>query len=98
MESGELDRILRELLLPDTERIRRATEQLQAALRNPGAVPALCELLAHAPDPQIRQFSALLVRRRVNTRWRRLAVANRESMKSLVLRALQNETEWDYSS
>ncbi|XP_020823937.1 importin-4 [Phascolarctos cinereus] len=97
MEPGELDQILRELLLPDTERIRRATEQLQAALRNPGAVPALCQLLAHAPDPQIRQFSALLIRRQLNTRWRRLAVANRESMKSLVLRALQNETEHSVS-
>ncbi|XP_072479499.1 importin-4 isoform X1 [Notamacropus eugenii] len=93
MESGELDRILRELLLPDTERIRRATEQLQAALRKPSALPALCELLAHAPDPQIRQFSALLIRRRLNTRWRRLAVSHRESLKSLVLRALQHERE-----
>ncbi|XP_068954024.1 importin-4 isoform X2 [Petaurus breviceps papuanus] len=97
MEPGELEGILRELLLPETERIRRATEQLQAALRNPGALPALCELLTHALDPQIRQFSALLIRRRLNTRWRRLAVSTRESLKSLVLRALQNETEHSVS-
>ncbi|XP_074090906.1 importin-4 [Macrotis lagotis] len=93
MEAKELDRILRELLLPDTERIRRATEQLQAALRNPGAVPALCDLLTHAPEPQIRQFSALLIRRQLNTRWRRLAVESRKSLKCLVLRAIQNEPE-----
>ncbi|KAM9066255.1 importin-4 [Sarcophilus harrisii] len=97
MDPGELDRILRELLLPDTERIRRATEQLRAALQNPSAVPALCELMAHAPDPQIRQFSALLIRRRLNTRWRRLVATHRESLKSLVLSALQNETEHSVS-
>uniref|UniRef100_A0A5F8GPZ1 Importin 4 n=1 Tax=Monodelphis domestica TaxID=13616 RepID=A0A5F8GPZ1_MONDO len=91
MEPGELDRILRELLLPDTERIRLATEQLRAALRDPSAVTSLCELLAHAPEPQIRQFSALLIRRRLNTRWRRLPLDNRESLKSLVLTSLQNE-------
>ncbi|ELK11218.1 Importin-4 [Pteropus alecto] len=78
MEPAGLERILRELLLPDTERIRRATEQLQVALRDPASLPALCDLLASAADPQIRQFAALLTRRRLNARWRRLAEEHRE--------------------
>uniref|UniRef100_A0A9L0RYF5 Importin 4 n=1 Tax=Equus caballus TaxID=9796 RepID=A0A9L0RYF5_HORSE len=78
MEPAGLEQILRELLLPDTERIRQATEQLQTALRDPAALPALCDLLASAPDPQIRQFAAVLTRRRLNTRWRRLAAEHRE--------------------
>ncbi|EPY89936.1 importin-4 [Camelus ferus] len=53
MEPAGLEQILRELLLPDTERIRRATEQLQTALRDPAALPALCDLLASAGDPQM---------------------------------------------
>ncbi|XP_049982054.1 importin-4 [Alexandromys fortis] len=93
MEPAELEKILKELLLPDTERIRRATEQLQAALRDPAALPALCDLLASATDPQIRQFAAVLTRRRLSTRWRRLAPEQRESLKNLVLTALQKETE-----
>ncbi|KAM5235871.1 importin-4 isoform 2-T2 [Ctenodactylus gundi] len=93
MEPSGLEAILRELLLPDTMRIRRATEQLQMALRDPAALPALCDLLASAADPQIRQFAAVLTRRRLSTRWRRLAVEQRESLKSLVLAALQRETE-----
>ncbi|XP_035970547.2 importin-4 isoform X1 [Halichoerus grypus] len=93
MEPAGLEQILRELLLPDTERIRRATEQLQTALRDPAALPALCDLLASAADPQIRQFAAVLTRRRLSTRWRRLAAEHRESLKSLVLTALQRETE-----
>ncbi|XP_075388121.1 importin-4 isoform X2 [Tenrec ecaudatus] len=88
-----LEQILRELLLPDTQRIRRATEQLQIALRDPAALPALCDLLASATDPQIRQFAAVLTRRRLSTRWRRLATEPRESLKSLVLTSLQRETE-----
>ncbi|KAB0390499.1 hypothetical protein E2I00_017481 [Balaenoptera physalus] len=53
MEPAGLEQILRELLLPDTERIRRATEQLQIALRDPASLRALCELLASAGDPQV---------------------------------------------
>nr|XP_025726040.1 importin-4 isoform X1 [Callorhinus ursinus] len=97
MEPARLEQILRELLLPDTERIRRATEQLQTALRDPAALPALCDLLASAADPQIRQFAAVLIRRRLSTRWRRLAAEHRESLKSLVLTALQRETEHSVS-
>ncbi|MBZ3881348.1 Importin-4 [Sciurus carolinensis] len=93
MEPAGLEQILRELLLPDTERIRRATEQLQIALRDPAALPALCNLLASATDPQIRQFAAVLTRRRLSTRWRRLATELRESLKSQILTALQRETE-----
>nr|XP_006217341.1 importin-4 isoform X1 [Vicugna pacos] len=93
MEPAGLEKILRELLLPDTERIRRATEQLQTALRDPAALPALCDLLASAGDPQIRQFAAVLTRRRLSTCWRRLAAEQRESIKSLVLTVLQGETE-----
>ncbi|XP_030658525.1 importin-4 isoform X3 [Nomascus leucogenys] len=93
MEPAGLEQLLRELLLPDTERIRRATEQLQIVLRAPAALPALCDLLASAADPQIRQFAAVLTRRRLNTRWRRLAAEQRESLKSLILTALQRETE-----
>uniref|UniRef100_A0A452SH66 Importin 4 n=1 Tax=Ursus americanus TaxID=9643 RepID=A0A452SH66_URSAM len=78
MEPTGLEQILRELLLPDTERIRRATEQLRTALRDPAALPTLCDLLASAADPQIRQFAAVLTRRRLSTRWRRLAAEHRE--------------------
>ncbi|XP_019569932.2 importin-4 isoform X1 [Rhinolophus sinicus] len=97
MEPAGLEQILRELLLPDTERIRQATEQLQTALRDPAALPALCDSLASAADPQIRQFAALLIRRRLSTRWRRLGAEHRESLKSLVLTAFQKETEHNVS-
>ncbi|XP_076983211.1 importin-4 isoform X1 [Tamandua tetradactyla] len=97
MEPAGLEQVLRELLLPDTERIRRATEQLQIALRDSAALPALCDLLASAADPQIRQFAAVLTRRRLSSRWRRLAAEQRESLKSLVLAALQKETEHSVS-
>uniref|UniRef100_A0A4X1SQC5 Importin 4 n=2 Tax=Sus scrofa TaxID=9823 RepID=A0A4X1SQC5_PIG len=96
MEPAGLEQILQELLLPDTDRIRRATEQLQTALRDPTALPALCDLLTSAGDPQIRQFAAVLTRRRLSTGWRRLVVEQRESLKSLILSALQRETEWGF--
>ncbi|XP_053449412.1 importin-4 [Nycticebus coucang] len=93
MEPAGLEQLLRELLLPDTQRIRRATEQLQTALRDPAALRALCDLLTSAADPQIRQFAAVLTRRLLNTRWLRLGAEQRESLKSGILMALQRETE-----
>ncbi|XP_010636011.1 importin-4 isoform X3 [Fukomys damarensis] len=93
MELAGLEAILGELLLPDTVRIRQATEQLRIALRDPAALPGLCNLLASAGNPQIRQFAAALTRRLVSSRWRRLPLEQRESLKSLVLAALQRETE-----
>uniref|UniRef100_G1RZD8 Importin 4 n=1 Tax=Nomascus leucogenys TaxID=61853 RepID=G1RZD8_NOMLE len=70
------------LLLPDTERIRRATEQLQIVLRAPAALPALCDLLASAADPQVRPLTLPSELPTV-----------RHCLKSLILTALQRETE-----
>lgn len=45
---------LREKPYSDPQTIRQATEQLQTVLRDPAALPALCDLLASAADPQVR--------------------------------------------
>lgn len=40
------------LVLTPQAFFHQATEQLQTTLRDPGALPALCDLLASATDPQ----------------------------------------------
>lgn len=45
---------MREKPYSDPQTIRQATEQLQTVLRDPAALPALCDLLASAADPQVR--------------------------------------------
>uniref|UniRef100_A0A674I963 Importin 4 n=2 Tax=Terrapene triunguis TaxID=2587831 RepID=A0A674I963_9SAUR len=50
----------------------KATAQLREAFRHPEVLPQLCQLLAGAPDPQIRQLAAVLLRRRLTKHWRKL--------------------------
>lgn len=39
--------------------------QLQESFKEPGTVPALCDLVVSSQEPQIRQYSAVLLRKRL---------------------------------
>ncbi|XP_051883850.1 importin-4 [Pristis pectinata] len=88
-----LEKILNNLLEPDTALIQQATAQLKEAFKDPSVVPALCTILTTAPNPQIRQFAAVLVRRRVAKHWKKLSVDLKENLKPVVLQSLQQEHE-----
>ncbi|KAH1182212.1 importin-4 isoform X1 [Mauremys mutica] len=97
MEPGGLGRVLSDLLQPDNALIQQATAQLREAFRHPEVLPQLCQLLAGAPDPQIRQLAAVLLRRRLTKHWRKLNPEEQDRLKSLVLGALQQEAEHQVS-
>ncbi|XP_062916193.1 importin-4 [Mobula hypostoma] len=88
-----LEKILNNLLEPDTVLIQQATAQLKEAFKDPSVVPALCTILTSAPSPQIRQFAAVLVRRRVAKHWKKLSVDLKENLKPVILQSLQREHE-----
>ncbi|KYO34452.1 importin-4 [Alligator mississippiensis] len=93
MEPAGLERVLGDLLQPDTGLIQRATVQLREAFRHPGALALLCHVLRNSPSPQIRQFAAVLARRRLTRVWKKLPPPEQERLKTLVLEALEQETE-----
>ncbi|XP_065270616.1 importin-4 [Emys orbicularis] len=97
MEPGGLGRVLSDLLQPDNALIQQATAQLREAFRHPEVLPQLCQLLAGAPDPQIRQLAAVLLRRRLTKHWRKLNPEEQDRLKNLVLGALQQEAEHQVS-
>nr|XP_048676131.1 importin-4 isoform X3 [Caretta caretta] len=97
MEPGGLGRVLSDLLQPDNALIQQATAQLREAFRHPEVLPQLCQLLAGAPDPQIRQLAAVLLRLRLTKHWRKLNPEEQDRLKSLVLGALQQEAEHQVS-
>ncbi|XP_064416459.1 importin-4 [Latimeria chalumnae] len=88
-----LEKILSNLLQPNNEIIQQATAQLKEAFKDPSVVPALCAVLTGSQNPQIRQFAAVLVRRRIVKQWKKLAPNLKENLKPLVLQALQQESE-----
>ncbi|XP_062992581.1 importin-4 [Elgaria multicarinata webbii] len=93
MGTEELEKILFNLLQPDNAIIQQATAQLKEALKQPVALSHLCHVISNSQDPQIRQFAAVLMRRRLTKHWRKLNAADQGMLKTLALSTLQRETD-----
>ncbi|KAM6228621.1 LOW QUALITY PROTEIN: importin-4, partial [Spheniscus humboldti] len=93
MAAAELERLLAELLEPDSDVLRRATARLREAFADPQTPARLGLLLSAAPRPQVRQLAAVLLRRRLLGRWRRLDPPLRQRLPALLSEALERETE-----
>ncbi|KAL8177174.1 UNVERIFIED_CONTAM: hypothetical protein K2H54_042866 [Gekko kuhli] len=93
MSTEELEKILSDLLQPDNAVIQQATIQLKEALRRPMALAHLCQVMSESQSPQIRQFAAVLVRRRMTKHWRKLPAPEQDTLKNLILSTLQQETD-----
>uniref|UniRef100_A0A6I8QP31 Importin 4 n=1 Tax=Xenopus tropicalis TaxID=8364 RepID=A0A6I8QP31_XENTR len=65
-----LETILTSLLQPDNAVIQQATAQLKEAFKDPQIIPALFDILRGSQELQIRQFAAVLLRRRLNKHWK----------------------------
>ncbi|XP_053558339.1 importin-4 isoform X2 [Bombina bombina] len=88
-----LESILINLLQPDNAVIQQATAQLKEAVKDPLIIPALCDVLRGAQDSQIRQFAAVLLRRRLIKSWKSITGEQQEILKSLLLETIQREPE-----
>jgi len=64
MSAEQLEQTLLQLLVPDSDAIKQATVQLKCAMADPGVVTALCQLLTSSSNAQVRQYAALLLRRK----------------------------------
>lgn len=93
MMSEELERILVRLSEPDNTVIQQATAELKQAFKDPAIIPALCAVMTGSQNPQVRQSAAVMLRMRVRKHWKKISPDHRESLKAVVLQALQNETE-----
>jgi hypothetical protein len=77
-----------------TEQVRRQAEAaLKPALAKPEAVPELAARLQSAADAQVRQLSAVLLRKALPRHWRTLAPALRSGVQQLLLERLAAEPE-----
>ncbi|XP_067291092.1 importin-4 [Pseudorasbora parva] len=93
MMSEELERILVRLTEPDNAVIQQATAELKQAFKDPAIIPALCAVMTGSQNPQVRQSAAVMLRMRVRKHWKKISPDHRESLKAVVLQALQQETE-----
>lgn len=88
-----MENILGKLLVAET--IQEGTRELRESFKNPEAVSALCVVLVTSPNPQIRQYAAVLLRKRFTKAryWSRLPVETRNSIKQGMIEALIKEPE-----
>jgi len=90
-----MEAILSRLLVPDKEVIKVATEELRVAFKHPGVVPELCGVLSTSTMPHIRQYAAVLLRKKFSKQigWNKLNAEEKGQIKAGCLASLQTEQE-----
>lgn len=90
-----LEDILLRLLVPDNEVIHLATEELKIHFRNSSIVPSLCTVLVSSKNIQVRQYAAILLRRKLskNRQWNQQDQQIQYSLKASLLEFITKENE-----
>ncbi|KAL8619425.1 hypothetical protein ACOMHN_011776 [Nucella lapillus] len=93
--AASLEAILAGLLVPDNSVIQENTGKLREAFKDPGTLPALCQLLGTSENAQVRQLSAVLIRRKVQKgkQWNALSQDVRQGIRDNILQLLLREPE-----
>ncbi|XP_038069954.1 importin-4-like isoform X2 [Patiria miniata] len=91
--AAPLEGILHKLLVPNSSVIQEGTRELKQALKDPNIVPGLFAVLTSSNNPQIRQLSAVLLRRRVVKQWTKLPPDVGHNLKQISLQVLLRETD-----
>lgn len=90
-----MEAILAGLLVPDNDVIQENTGKLKEAFKDPATLPALCQLLGTSENAQVRQLSAVLIRRKVQRakQWSGLSQDVRQGIRDNILQLLLREPE-----
>ena len=88
-----MEGILSKLLVPDSEVIRQGSTELKQALKSQTALGELCGVLSNSGDVQIRQYAALLLRKKFSKGKVWAKVSEKEEIKAGLLKSLVNEPE-----
>ena len=90
-----MEAILQKLVMPDNAAIQEGTAELKEAFKQPNAIPMLCQVLTGSGTPQVRQYSALLLRKKLGKQktWRNLTAEDKQTLKSGTLNTLTTEPD-----
>uniref|UniRef100_A0A6B2EDB2 Putative karyopherin importin beta 3 n=1 Tax=Phlebotomus kandelakii TaxID=1109342 RepID=A0A6B2EDB2_9DIPT len=90
-----MEQLVLNLLGGDNDVMKQATKDLEEAFKRPETVPALCDLIVSSANPQVRQYSAVLLRRRLQKKfnWQLLPQETRQMIKKGILERVLLEQE-----
>ncbi|XP_005096783.1 importin-4 [Aplysia californica] len=91
--AASLEQILARLLEPDNDVIQKATLELKEAFKDPATLQNLCHILGTSTQPQIRQYAAVLIRRKIHKskQWAALDNTIKDSIRGNILQLLVQE-------
>lgn len=83
-----LELLLIQFLMPDNDARRQAEEQIKRLAKDPQVVPALVHHLRTAKSPNVRQLSAVLLRKKITGHWAKLPPHVKHSVKSALIESI----------
>ncbi|XP_065064233.1 importin-4-like [Rhopilema esculentum] len=93
VNANEIEEVLLRLTVPDSKIIQQATAQLIQVFTNPDIVPALIQILVSATNPTVRQYAAILVRKRIVKNLDKVNDDVKNSLCAALIQALSTEPE-----
>ncbi|KAG1334688.1 importin-4 [Cocos nucifera] len=86
-----LELLLIQFLMPDNDARRQAEEQIKRLAKDPQVVPALVHHLRTAKTPNVRQLSAVLLRKKIIGHWAKLPSHVKHSVKSALIECITHD-------
>lgn len=92
-----LELLLIQFLMPDNDARRQAEDQIKRLSKDPQVVPALVHHLRTAKTPNVRQLSAVLLRKKITGHWAKLTPQLRQLVKQSLIDSITLEHRSIYS-
>ncbi|OVA07293.1 HEAT [Macleaya cordata] len=86
-----LELLLIQFLMPDNDARRQAEDQIKRLAKDPQVIPALIHHLRTAKTPNVRQLSAVLLRKKITGHWAKLSPQLRQLVKSSLIESITIE-------
>jgi len=92
MDEQEFVSLLEALLLPDTEKVKSATSQLnQKYYKSPASITALIHTITQSPKPELRQLASIEARKLVSKHWASLLDSQKGELRQALLQSTIDE-------
>ncbi|XP_029638234.1 importin-4-like isoform X2 [Octopus sinensis] len=91
----ELENIILQLFTPDSDVVKKATDEMKLLMKNQDIVPLFCQILGTCEKSQVRQYAAVLLRRKIQRKHQYFNLSEdiRKNIRGNILQLFLQETE-----
>lgn len=89
--SQSLELLILQFLMPDNEARKQAEDQIKRLARDPQVVPELIDHIRSAKMPNVRQLSAVILRKKITGHWSKLSDELRQLVKESLIESITTE-------